>query len=118
MKTFLFIISRPIYKGAQTHEVFDQLMIVGAFEQQVSVLFTDDAVFQLSRDQQPEAIESNNIGKLIQALPIYEINTVFVESESLTERGLTVDNLIIPVQTIQRSQLSALLNQYQQVVNC
>ncbi len=118
MKRFLFIINRPMYNGALTHEAFDQLMIVGAFEQQVSVLFTDDAVFQLSTNQHPEAIESSHIGKLIQALPIYDIHSVFVETDSLSERGLTTDNLVIQVQTVQRTELSALLIQYHQVINC
>ncbi|HFD11277.1 MAG TPA: sulfurtransferase TusC, partial [Crenotrichaceae bacterium] len=73
MKKFLFILSRPIYHGAQTSEALDQLMIVGAFEQHVAVLFVDDAVFQLVRNQCPEAIDSTNIGKKLQALPLYEI---------------------------------------------
>ncbi len=118
MKSFLFIINRPIYDGAQSHEAIDQIMIVGAFEQHVAVLFTDDAVFQLICNQESKAIDSNNISKLLQALPLYEINQLFVESESLTERGLSVDNLILPVQLIQRNHLSMLLNKYQQVINC
>ena len=93
-------------------------MLMGAFDQHVAVLFTDDAVFQLSSNQNPEVIDSVNIGKLLQALPLYDINTMFVESESLNERGMTVENLILPVKTIQRCQLSLLLNQYHQVVNC
>ncbi len=118
MKKFLFIINRPLYLGAQTRESLEHLMIVAAFEQPVAVLFVDDAVFQLSNNQVSEAIQATNIGKLIQALPCYEINTLFVEYESLTERGLTVNNLLLPVETIQRQQLSTLLNQYHQVINC
>lgn len=118
MKKFLFIINRPLYQGAQTRETLDQLMMMGAFEQQVAVLFTDDAVFQLSSGQHPEALDSDHIGKLLQALPLYDITAFFVESESLHERGLTVDDLILPVETINRHQLSSLLNHYQQVVSC
>jgi tRNA 2-thiouridine synthesizing protein C len=118
MKKFLFILNRPLYQGAQTHETLDQLMVVAAFEQEVAVLLVDDAVFQLSNNQAPEATQSPNIGKIFQALPVYEINSVFVEQQSLTERGLTINNLLLPVKTIQRHQLSALLNQYHQVINC
>jgi tRNA 2-thiouridine synthesizing protein C len=118
MKKFLFIINRPLYQGAQTRETLDQLMIVAAFEQTVAVLLVDDAVFQLSTNQASEAVQSINIGKIFQALPVYDINTVFVEQQSLDERGLTIDDLLLPVETIQRYQLSSLLNQYHQVINC
>ena len=118
MKKFLFILNRPPYQGAQTRESLDQLMVVAAFEQPVAVLFVDDAVFQLSSNQTSEAIQSPNIGKILQALPLYDINQLFVEQESLIERGLTVDDLLFPVETIQRDQFSALLNQYHQVINC
>ncbi len=118
MKKFLFILNRPPYQGAQTRESLDQLMVVAAFEQPVAVLFVDDAVFQLSNNQASEAIQSPNIGKILQALPLYDINQLFVEQESLIERGLTVDDLLLPLETIQRNQFSALLNQYHQVINC
>jgi tRNA 2-thiouridine synthesizing protein C len=118
MKKFLFILNRASYQGAQTRESLDQLMVVAAFEQSVAVLFVDDAVFQLSNNQASEAIQSPNIGKILQALPLYDINQLFVEQESLLERGLAVDDLLLPVETIQRDQFSALLNQYHQVVNC
>ena len=118
MKKFLFIISCPVYQGVQPREILDQLMVMGAFEQQVAVLFTDDAVFQLSANQAPDIIHSVHIGKWLQALPLYDIDTFFVESESLDERGMSVDNLVLPVKTIHRCELSSLLNQYHQVVNC
>ncbi|MEE9426456.1 MAG: sulfurtransferase complex subunit TusC [Methylococcales bacterium] len=118
MKNFLFILNRPLYQGAQTRESLEQLMVVAAFEQPVAVLFVDDAVFQLSNNQASEAIQSPNIGKILQALPLYDITQLFVEDESLNERGLSEENLILPVEIIHRNQFSSLLNQYNQVVNC
>jgi len=118
MKKFLFILNRPLYQGAQTRESLDQIMVVAAFEQPVAVLFLDDAVFQLSNNQASEAIQSPNISKILHALPLYDITQLFVEDESLNERGLSKESLILPVDTVRRDQFASFLNQYHQVVNC
>lgn len=118
MKKFLFVFNRPAYSGALVRESLEQVMLLAAFEQQVALLLTDDAVFQLLANQRPGDIQANDHGKLIQALPVYGIETIFVEAESLAERGLNQKHLFQSVQLVERVHLSTLLNQFDQVINC
>ncbi|MCH9696483.1 MAG: sulfurtransferase complex subunit TusC [Gammaproteobacteria bacterium] len=118
MKKFLFVFSRPVYSGALGRESLEQVMLLAAFEQHVALLLSDDAVFQLVVNQHPDNIQACDHGKLMQALPVYGIETIYVEAESLTERGLNQDNLIQTVQCVERAQMSTLLNQFDQVINC
>lgn len=118
MKKYLFVFSRPTYSGALDRESLEQMMLLAAFEQEVALLVTDDAVFQLVDNQRPDDIQASNHAKLIQALPVYSIDTIYAETESLIERGLNQDNLSQTVQLVERTHLSALLNQFHQVINC
>lgn len=45
MKSFLFVMQSAAYKGNKVQEVLDAVLISAAFDQQVSLLLLDDAVF-------------------------------------------------------------------------
>ena len=52
-KKFLFILGTAPVSGVQVQETLDQILTTAAMEQSVSLLFLDDGVFQLVRNQQP-----------------------------------------------------------------
>ena len=68
-------------------------MIGAAFEQDVSLAFLDDGVFQLTRGQDTAGIGIKNFSNTFRALGDYDVTKLFVERESLDERGLTEADL-------------------------
>jgi tRNA 2-thiouridine synthesizing protein C len=105
-------------------ESLEVVLIGAAFEQEVSLAFLDDGVFQLMNNQDASATGMKGFSKTYRALGDYEVRKFYVETESLELRGLTVDDLmpitwededddyaekpsIIPVSRVELSKLLA-----------
>ena len=56
-------------------------------------VFADDGVYQLTKGQANEAIGMKNFSKTYSALGDYDIKKIYVEKESLEERGLSAEDL-------------------------
>lgn len=91
-------------------------MTVAAFEQEVSLLLLDNAVFQLKKQQRSENAGLKDTAAIFKALPLYNINTIYVESESLQTRGLSVDSLSAPVTEIPRNKVGKFFKQFDLVL--
>lgn len=112
MKEYLFVMRHLPHVSSHVQETLDQMLTTAAFDQTVSVLFIDDGVLQLKNGQNPQQIGVKNTAAIFQALELYEIKHLFVEAESLISRGLTVNELILPVQLISRAEVNALLQRH------
>lgn len=118
MKNFLFVLRHPPHEGAGIRESLDMVMTVAAFDQPVRVLFLDDGVFLLKLGQCPHNPNLKPTAPLFAALEIYAVEGLWVEQESLAERGLGLANLILPVQTIRREEIAFFLATADIVVAC
>lgn len=92
-KKFMFINRRAPYGTIYAWESLEVVLISAAFEQDVSLTFMDDGVYQLAKGQDTTGIGMKNFSPTYSALGDYEINKIYVEKESLEERGLTLDDL-------------------------
>ena len=92
-KKFLFINRRAPYGTIYAWESLEVVLISAAFEQDVSLAFMDDGVYQLVKGQDTGGIGMKNFSPTYAALGDYEITKIYVEKESLEERGLTLDDL-------------------------
>ncbi len=112
MKTYLFVLSKPAHSGAYVQEMLDIILITAAFDQQVSILLLDDGVFHLKKGQVPETVGVKDISAIFRALEIYEVNTIYIERESLQERGLKPVDLCLPVQEFYRRDIAGLMKSF------
>lgn len=74
-------------------ESLEVVLIGAAFEQDVSLVFMDDGVFQLTKGQNAKSAGMKNFSPTYAALGDYDVNKIYVDKESLEERGLTLDDL-------------------------
>ena len=93
VKKFLYINRKAPYGSIYALESLEVVLIGAAFEQDVSLAFLDDGVFQLTKNQNTKEIGVKNFSPTYRALGDYEVNKLYVEKESLEERGLTLDDL-------------------------
>jgi tRNA 2-thiouridine synthesizing protein C len=112
MKNYLFVLRKPPYSGAYVQETLDIILTTAAFDQKVSLLFLDDGVFQLKNQQVPEISGQKNTAAIFKALTIYDVNSIYVEAESLTERGLSILDLCLPAEPLSRTQLAYFISQF------
>lgn len=93
VKKFMFVNRRAPYGTIYAWESLEVVLIAAAFEQDVSLAFLDDGVYQLVKGQDTSGIGMKNFSPTYSALGDYEITRIFVEKESLEERGLTLEDL-------------------------
>ena len=93
VKKFMYVNRRAPYGTIYAWESLEVVLIGAAFEQDVSLAFIDDGVFQLTKGQDTSALQMKNFSPTYSALGDYEVTKVYIEKESLEERGLTLDDL-------------------------
>lgn len=93
VKKFLYVNRKAPYGTIYALEALEVVLIGAAFDQDVSLAFLDDGVFQLVKDQDTDGIGMKNFSPTFRALGDYEVTKLFVEKESLDERGLLPDDL-------------------------
>ena len=93
-KKFLYINRKPPHGTIYALESLEVVLIGAAFEQDVSLAFIDDGVYQLLHNQDTSGIGTKNFSPTYRALGDYDVNKIYVERESLELRGLTQDDLM------------------------
>jgi len=93
IKKFLYVNRKAPYGTIYAWESLEVVLIGAAFEQDVSLAFLDDGVYQLTKDQDTKGIGMKNFSPTYSALGDYEVTKIYVEKESLEERGLSLDDL-------------------------
>lgn len=93
VKKFLYVNRKAPYGTIYALESLEVVLIGAAFEQDVSLLFADDGVYQLTKGHDTKDLEMKNFSPAFSALGDYDVNKIFVEKESLEERGLTLEDL-------------------------
>jgi tRNA 2-thiouridine synthesizing protein C len=93
-KKFLYVNRKAPHGSIYALESLEVVLIGAAFEQDVSLAFVDDGVYQLMQNQDTAAIGSKNFSPTFKALGDYDVNKIYVEQESLEMRGLSKDDLM------------------------
>ncbi len=93
-KRFLYVNRKAPYGTIYALESLEVVLIGAAFEQDVSLAFLDDGVFQLVKGANTTGIGAKNFSNTYKALGDYDVRKLYVEKESLDERGLTLEDLL------------------------
>ncbi len=93
-KKLMYVNRKAPYGTIYALESLEVVLISAAFEQDVSLAFLDDGVYQLMKGQNTSGIGMKNFSPTFKALGDYEIKKLYVEKESLDERGLKPDDLM------------------------
>ncbi len=94
IKKFLYLNRRAPYGTIYAWESLEVVLIGAAFDQDVSLAFVDDGVYEIVKGQDTDGIGMKNFSPTYSALGDYDVTKLYVEKESLEERGLTVDDLM------------------------
>ncbi|MDR3485753.1 MAG: sulfurtransferase complex subunit TusC [Bradyrhizobium sp.] len=93
-KKFFYLNRKAPYGTIYALESLEVVLIGAAFEQDVSLGFVDDGVFQLMDKQDAAGTGMKGFSKIYRALGDYEVRKLYVEKESLETRGLSVEDLM------------------------
>ena len=93
IKSFVYINRKAPYGTIYALESLEVVLIGAAFDQEVKLVFMDDGVYQLTKNQNPEGIGMKNFSRTYAALGDYDITEIYVDRESLEQRGLGIEDL-------------------------
>jgi tRNA 2-thiouridine synthesizing protein C len=114
VKKFLYVNRKAPYGSIYALESLEVVLIGAAFDQDVSLVFIDDGVFQLKKNQQTSVssgIGVKDFSKTYRALEGYDVEKLYVDKKSMEERGLSVDDLLVPVEVLDDAPLAELMEQ-------
>ena len=93
-KKFLYVNRKAPHGSVYALESLEVVLIGAAFEQDVSLAFVDDGVYQLMQNQDTAGIGAKNFSPTFKALGDYDVSKIYVEQESLEKRGLSKEDLM------------------------
>ena len=116
-KKFMFVNRSAPYGTIYALESLEVVLISAAFDQDVSLAFVEDGVWQLKRGQQTKGIETKNFSPTYRALEGYDVEKLYVERESLEARGLAEDDLLVDVTVLSSAEMGKLMDEQDVVLS-
>jgi len=120
IKKFLYVNRKAPYGTVYALESLEVVLIGAAFDQDVSVAFIDDGVYQMKKNQQTSVssgIGMKDFSKTYRALEGYDVEKLYVDKKSMEERGLSVDDLLVDVEVLNDTQMAELMEQQDVVLS-
>jgi tRNA 2-thiouridine synthesizing protein C len=116
MSKVAVLMRKAPYGSVYTAEGFRSVMGIGIFELDVALIFMEDGVYALVKDQNTEKLDMQSLGEGFPMLPEFGVEKFYVHQPSLEARGLTVDDLVMDVQLVDSLGLAELLAEYGNVI--
>ncbi len=109
-KKFLYVNRKAPYGTIYALESLEVVLIGAAFDQDVSVAFLGDGVFQLTKGQDTKGVEIKNFSPTYRALDDYDVNKLYVTQDDLQARGLAEDDLVVPVEVVSAERMAEIMD--------
>jgi tRNA 2-thiouridine synthesizing protein C len=120
IKKFLYVNRKAPYGTVYALESLEVVLIGAAFDQDVSLAFIDDGVYQLKKDQNTSVDAGagmKNFSKTYRALEAYDVEKLYVDKKSMDERGLSVDDLLVDVEILDEAKMAEMMGQQDVVLS-
>ena len=109
IKKFMFLNRKAPYGTVYALESLEVVLIAATFDQDVSLVFMDDGIFEIAKGQNTKAIEMKNFSPTYRALDGYDVEKLYVERESMEARGFTEADFVVPVEVLSATELGQLM---------
>jgi tRNA 2-thiouridine synthesizing protein C len=106
-RNLTFISRRSPYGSGYAKACLDMVLSAAVFDQNVM----DEGVLQLLPNQQAGNIHAKDLSAALAALPLYDVDKVYAEQDSLTRRGLLPDQLAIEVMLCDADKIAEIIRQ-------
>ena len=109
IKKFLFVNRKAPYGTIYALEALEVVMISAAFDQDVSLAFLDDGIFQIVKGHETTFIGMKNFSQTYRALEDFGVTKLYVERESMEARGINESDFIVPAEVISVREMAELM---------
>ncbi len=114
--TINIVINQTALSNSHFKESIDLALVCAAFDQTINLIFVDNGIFNLTKNQNYQELSDKNHLDILKGLEFYDVDNIYVEQESLDERKMTRNNLIDVCKTLNAAKIKKLHIQSDQVV--
>lgn len=116
-KQILLICRKSPYGSSIARDGLNIALAFAAFDLSITIIFTEDGVFQLLPDQSSKDIQCKSQEKILNAFPLYGIATIFIDQESLKSRSISPSQLNLEGTLASKETLANLIDQSEIIFN-
>ena len=107
----MFVNRKAPHGSIYALEGLEVILIFGAYDQEISAAWLDDAVLSLKKGQDTSELGTKEFSTTFRVLEAYGVEKRYVEKESLEQRGLTADDLVIDVEVVDKGTLRRVMGE-------
>lgn len=115
-KKILVLQKQAPYGSSLARDGLDYVLTSAAYDQDISIAFIAEGVWQLVSGQHPEGIGQKSQSAALEVLSLYDVEDLYVCEEDLSERHLMLDQLAVQVQPLTRKQITQLIHEQDAVI--
>lgn len=108
---FLFIFKRAPHGSIYPYEGLEVILVMAAYDQAITALFTDDGVYCLKKGQDVSGVGVKEYSKTFKVLEPYGVEHLYVDAEALASRGLTEGDLITGVEVVDKEEITRVIRE-------
>ena len=117
VKKIMHVMRNAPHGTIYTYEGLEMILIMAAYDQDISVAFIDDGVYALKKDQNTEGLEIKGFSKTFRALDGYDVENLYVDQVSLEERGMKEEDLVVDVEVLSSAEIGKMMTEQDVVVH-
>jgi len=110
-KNVMIIYHQAPHASIDTWEALDLTLTLAAFEQRVTVVYLDDGVYQLVKNQDTTKLGIKNCSRTIRAYPDHDINVIYMLKRDLDQRNLVAEELMMDIALLQVHELKDMMQE-------
>ena len=95
LKKIMFTVRKAPHGTVYVYEGLEVKLIMAAYDADISVVYIDDGVFALKAGQDTSELGIKGFEATYGVLVDYEISKVYADRQSMEERGMTEDDLLV-----------------------
>jgi len=95
IKKIMFTVRKAPHGTIYVYEGLEVKLIMAAYDADISVVFLDDGVYALKQGQDTKELGIKGFEATYGVMVDYEISKVFVDRQSMEQRGMTEDDLLV-----------------------
>ncbi|MBN1279970.1 MAG: sulfurtransferase complex subunit TusC [Chlorobium sp.] len=117
VKKIMHVMRHAPHGTIYSYEGLEMILIMAAYEQDLSVVFIGDGVYAIKKNQDTAGIGIKGFAKTFMALDGYDVEKLYVDRVSLDERGLSEEDLLVDVEVLDSSEIGALMNEQDVIIH-
>ena len=115
-QSILIIHTDSALNNLKGKEALDMSLIFAAFEQSVTLLLFDQAIFQVCKNQDSECIGQKDYLSTFKLLELYDVDKIYVCKTSMEKYGIVATDLVDDTQVLSVDEIIQLKQSMNQVL--